>query len=99
MVMEYYDHIMQTFQVATNGLEPWEYDPRRNAEMPVDILGYVGIIVPQKISKRLVSYWVQGPKVPMHIFPDEAIYKCNAPSGHFYFPSDTCTDTTLQITG
>ena len=30
-------------------LEPWDYDPKRSAEMTVDMLGYVGIIAPQKV--------------------------------------------------
>ena len=48
MVMEYDGDIIQAFQVGPTVLEPWDYDPRRSAEMSVDILGYVGIIAPQK---------------------------------------------------
>ena len=49
MVMEHHGGIMQTFQVGSTKLEPWDYDPRSSAEMSVDISGYVGIIAPQKI--------------------------------------------------
>ena len=50
MVMEYYDGIIQAFQVGPTVLEPWDYDPRRSAEMSVDILGYDGIIAPPENS-------------------------------------------------
>ena len=68
MVMEYYGDIIQAFQVGPTVLEPWDYDPRRSAEMSVDISGYVGIIAPQEIIQHLVSYWVQGPKLPTSKF-------------------------------
>ena len=53
MVMEYYGDIIRAFQVVPAMLEPWDYDPRRSAEMSVDILGYDGIIAPQKLSSTL----------------------------------------------
>ena len=46
IVMEHYGDIIQTFQV---GPTDTDYDPRRSAEMSVDILGYVGFIAPQTI--------------------------------------------------
>ena len=47
-VMEHYGDIIKAFQVGPAELEPWDYDPRRSAEMTVDILGYVGIKAPRK---------------------------------------------------
>ena len=48
MVMGYDGDMIQAYQVGPTVLEPWEYDPRRSAEMSVGILGYVGIIAPRK---------------------------------------------------
>ena len=48
MVLEYDGDIIQAFQAGPAVLEPWDYDPGRSSEMSVEILGYVGIIAPQK---------------------------------------------------
>ena len=66
MVMEHDGDIIQAFRVGPTELESWDYDPRRSAEMSVDMFGVMlESWPPRRLSKHLVSYLVQGPKLAM----------------------------------
>ena len=45
--------LLQHYKWDQEGLEPWDYDPRRSAKISVDNLGYVGIITPLKMIQVL----------------------------------------------
>ena len=74
-------------QVGPNRLEPWDYDPRRNAEMSVDLLGCVEIIAPQnniQVLCKLLLY--KGQTCYAHIFLMINLISASCHSGTSAFP-------------